>query len=98
MSIDIRHWQQRLALLADKHGVPGASLAVLADGEVADTAYGVINRRTGVEATTDSLFQIGAITKVWTAPLAMQLVDEGRLDLEEPIVSYLPSFQVADPE
>src|SRR3954468_23579176 len=98
MSIDIQHWRQRLALLADKHGVPGASLAVLADGEVADTAYGVLNRRTGAEATPDSLFQIGSITKVWTATLAMQLVDEGLLDLDEPIITYLPSFQVADPE
>ena len=98
MSVDIKHWQQRLALLADKHGVPGASLAILADGEVADTAYGVLNRRTDVEATPDSLFQIGSITKVWTATLAMQLVDEGLLDLDEPIVTYLPGFQVADPE
>lgn len=98
MAIDIQHWQQRLALLADKHGVPGASLAILADGEVADAAYGVLNRRTGVEATPDSLFQIGSITKVWTATLAMQLVDEGLLDLDEPIIKYLPGFQVADPE
>jgi len=98
MSIDIAHWQQRLALLADKHGVPGASLAILADGEIADAAYGVLNRRTGVEATPDSLFQIGSITKVWTATLAMQLVDEGLLDLDEPIITYLPRFQVADPE
>src|SRR3954449_5645216 len=98
MSIDIQHWQQRLALLADKHGVPGASLAILADGEVADTAYGVLNRRTDVEATPDSVFQIGSITKVWTATLAMQLVDEGLLDLDEPVVTYLPGFQVADPE
>ena len=98
MTIDIKHWQQRLALLADKHGVPGATLAILADGEVADTAYGVLNRRTGVEATADSLFQIGSITKVWTATLVMQHVDEGLLDLDKPIVTYLPTFQVDDPE
>src|SRR3954453_12156758 len=98
MSIDIRHCSQRLSLLADKHGVPGASLAVVAEGEVADTAYGVLNRRTGAEATPDSLFQIGSIPKVWPAPLAMHLCDEGLLDLDEPIITYLPSFQVADPE
>ena len=40
-------------------------------------ASGILNLDTGVEATTDSLFQIGSITKVWTATLAMQLVDEG---------------------
>ena len=98
MTVDIKHWQERLALLADKHGVPGANLAILADGEVTDTAYGVLNLRTKVEATPDSLFQIGSITKVWTATLVMQLVDEGLLDLDEPVVKYLPEFKVADAE
>src|SRR3954447_16223059 len=96
MSIDIQHWQQRLALLADKHGVPGASLAILADGEVADTAYGVLNRRTDVEATPDSVFQVGSITKTWTATLVMQLVDEGLLDIDKPLRAYLPEFTLAD--
>src|ERR1044072_9748307 len=98
MTVDIKHWQERLALLADKHGVPGANLPILSDGEVSDTAYGVLNVRTGVEATPDSLFQIGSISKVWTATLIMQLVDEGVVDLDQPVVKYLPEFKVADPE
>jgi CubicO group peptidase (beta-lactamase class C family) len=98
MTVDGSHWSERLALLADKHGVPGANLAILADGEVVEAAYGVLNQRTGVEVTTDSLFQIGSITKVWTATLVMQLVDEGLLDLDEPITTYLPTFKVADPD
>ena len=96
MTVDMKHWQERLALLADKHGVPGANLAILQDGEVSDTAYGVLNLRTGVAATPDSVFQIGSISKVWSATLAMQLVDEGLLDLDAPIVTYLPDFKVAD--
>jgi CubicO group peptidase (beta-lactamase class C family) len=59
-------------------------------------AYGLLNVRAGIETTTDSLFQIGSITKVWTATLVMQLVDEGLLDLDEPVVTYLPDFKVAD--
>ncbi len=98
MTIDIEHWRQRLALLADKHGVPGASLAILNDGDVADAAYGVLNLRTRTNTTTDSLFQIGSITKVWTATLVMQLVDDGLLDLDAPLVTYLPKFRVEDPD
>lgn len=98
MTIDQRHWEERLRVLADKHGVPGATLAILSGDEVTTAACGVLNVRTGVEATTDSLFQIGSITKVWTATLVMQLVDEGLLDLDVPLVSYLPQFKVADPD
>ena len=36
------------------------------------------------QATTDTLFQIGSISKVWTATVVMQLVDEGKLDLDTP--------------
>jgi Beta-lactamase len=41
----------------------------------------VVNRATGVAVTTDSLFQVGSITKVWTATMVMQLIEEGRLSL-----------------
>jgi CubicO group peptidase (beta-lactamase class C family) len=92
------HWQERLALLADRHGVPGANLAILAGGAITEAATGVLNQRTGVEVTTDSVFQIGSISKVWTATLIMQLVDEGRVELDAPVVSYLPEFKVADAE
>jgi CubicO group peptidase (beta-lactamase class C family) len=58
----------------------------------------VLSKATGVEVTPDSLFQIGSITKVWTATLVLQLVDEGRLDLDEPVAEVLPGFRVADAE
>jgi len=96
-SAEIATWlPRRLAELIAEHGVPGAQAAVLVDGEVVDAAAGVLSLATGVAATTDSLFQVGSITKVWTATLVMQLVDEGLLDLDEPVVRYLPRFRVAD--
>lgn len=42
------------------------------------------------EASPDSLYFIASITKMFTASVAMQLVDEGRLDLDTPIQQYLP--------
>jgi CubicO group peptidase (beta-lactamase class C family) len=94
--MDINHWQRRLAELCEAHRVPGASLAVLVDGEVHECATGVLHLGTGVEATADSLFQIGSITKLYTATVVMQLVAEGALDLDAPVVSVLPEFAVAD--
>jgi CubicO group peptidase (beta-lactamase class C family) len=88
--------QQRLDEAREKHGVPGASLAVLRDGEVAASASGLLNLDTGVEATTESLFQIGSITKVWTGTVAMRLVEDGLVELDAPVRRYLPDFRVAD--
>src|SRR3712207_978478 len=96
MTVDQLSLQARLEELAAKYDVPGASVAVLTGDEVTTAAIGVLNRETGVEATTDSLFQIGSITKVYTAALVERLVERGQLDLDEPVRTYLPEFQVAD--
>jgi CubicO group peptidase (beta-lactamase class C family) len=94
---DVKAWlTATLPALLAEHRVPGAAVAVLVGDEVVDAAAGVLSKTTGVEATPDSLFQIGSITKVWTATLAMQLVDEGTLDLDATVRSYLPDFAVAD--
>jgi len=90
--------QARLEAVLAEHKVPGATLGVLDGDDVSVFAAGLANRRTGVEATPDTLFQIGSITKVWTATLVMMLVDEGVLDLDAPVVSYLPEFKVGDPD
>src|SRR5262249_41028668 len=101
--IDTAHWQRRLAALAARHKVPGATLGMLrvrpdADDELAEAAYGTLNVDAGVAATTESLFQIGSITKVWTATVVMQLVDEGLLDLDAPIAEVLPELRLSDPD
>ena len=85
-----------LPSLIDKGHVPAASVAVLADGQVVTAAAGILNTTTAVSATTDSLFQIGSITKVWTTTLIMQLVDDGLLDLDTTVRSVLPEFALAD--
>ncbi|HWO61594.1 MAG TPA: serine hydrolase domain-containing protein, partial [Umezawaea sp.] len=53
---------------------------------------------TGVEVTPESLFQIGSVTKVWTATVVLQLVDEGLLDLDAPISEVLPELRLAEPD
>ncbi|NGN66839.1 beta-lactamase family protein [Streptomyces sp. A7024] len=96
--LDLAHWQARLDELRAEHHVPGASLALLVDGTVHELASGVLHRGTGVEATTDSVFQMGSIAKIYTATLIMRLAESGQLDLDTPVVDVLPGFSVADPE
>jgi CubicO group peptidase (beta-lactamase class C family) len=97
-AMDLAGWQSRLDELAQQHAVPGASLAVLADGEVTTLATGVLHKGTGVEVTTDSLFQIGSISKAYTAAVLLRLVDQGLVSLDTPVVEVLPEFRVADPQ
>jgi CubicO group peptidase (beta-lactamase class C family) len=94
---DVQQWlDEHFARIVAERGVPGASVAVLTGGRVLTAAGGVLSRATGVEATTDSVFQIGSITKLWTSALVMQLVDDGLIDLDAPLRTYLPEFTVGD--
>jgi ABC-type dipeptide/oligopeptide/nickel transport system ATPase subunit/CubicO group peptidase (beta-lactamase class C family) len=99
-AIDVAHWQERLDTLAQETGVPGAVLGILRlkDGEpdeLVRLATGVLNVNTGRNVTVDSLFQIGSISKLWTATVVMQLVQEGKIALDQPVKEILPDFQLS---
>ncbi|MFG2623011.1 serine hydrolase domain-containing protein [Streptomyces sp. NPDC048507] len=96
MKPDIDHWANRLAVLAARLRVPGASLAFWYDGALHEAATGVLNTSTGAPVRTDSLFQIGSVTKVWTATQLMLLAEQGLLHLDTPVADLLPGFRVGD--
>ncbi|MEU6312274.1 serine hydrolase domain-containing protein [Streptomyces sp. NPDC047014] len=96
MKADMEHWASRLAALAAEAKVPGAGLAFWHDGQVHQCATGVLNTATGAAVLTDSLFQIGSITKVWTATQLMLLSEHDRTTLDTPVVDVLPEFRLAD--
>jgi CubicO group peptidase (beta-lactamase class C family) len=85
------------AELARQH-VPGAAVGLLRDGTVETWGFGVASIETGFPVRADTLFQFGSISKVFTATLILQLVEQGRLDLDTPVVRYLPSLRLADAE
>jgi len=91
-------WQARLDALAREYEVPGASLAVWHNGVLATAATGVINLTTGVETTVDAVFQIGSITKLLTGTLTLQLVEEDRVGLDDPLKRHLPDFALLSRE
>ena len=87
---------ERLKTWVERYRVAGATVAWMRGDEVQTAAAGFVNAKTRVETTPDSVFQIGSITKVYTTTLIMQLVDEGRIDLDAPAVKYLPDLRFAD--
>jgi CubicO group peptidase (beta-lactamase class C family) len=94
---DVQAWLDgQLPSLLKKYEVPGAAWAVLQGDQVADGAAGLLSKATGVDATADSVFQIGSITKLWTSTLVMQLADSGQVSLDAPVRDHLPGFRIAD--
>jgi CubicO group peptidase (beta-lactamase class C family) len=75
--LNAANWTARLNELATEANVPGAALGIWSDGQEILAAHGVLNAATQVLVTTESVFQVGSITKLWTATMIMQLVDEG---------------------
>ena len=89
------------AALQDKMkelGVPGAALGVLADGVTRTRGFGVTNIDHPLPVTDDTLFQIGSISKTFTGTAMMRLVEQNRLQLDDPIRKHLPDFKVKDAE
>jgi CubicO group peptidase (beta-lactamase class C family) len=88
--------QATLDALAAHHRVPGAMLSIYDGNQTVDLVTGLANCESRVEVTPDTLFQIGSLTKVYTATLMMRLVDQEKVDLEAPVRRYIPSFALSN--
>jgi len=74
---------------------PGLTLALANTESTLRTAgYGFANIDQKLPVNTDHLFQIGSITKSFVALVLLQLRDEGKLDLQEPILDFLPGLPI----
>ena len=69
-----------------EHRLPGVSASVVVRGEtVLETAVGIANAGSGLEARPGTQYRIGSITKTFTAAAVLALADEGRLGLDDPL-------------
>jgi CubicO group peptidase (beta-lactamase class C family) len=76
--------------------VPGVAVGVIAGGKEHTAGFGVTNIDHPLPVDADTLFQVGSIAKTYTGTIMMRLVDQGLVDLNAPVRTYLPNFQVAD--
>jgi len=81
----------RIEALMAREQVVGLAVAVVERGEIAHiNAYGFRNREQAAPLETDTIMYGASVTKAAFAYMVMQLVDEGRLDLDRSIADYLP--------
>lgn len=77
-------------------GLAGAILAISKNDQILYTAgYGYTSK--GLRITADTPMPIASLTKSFTAAGIMQLVEAGKLGLQNPVQEYLPEFELADP-
>lgn len=78
--------------------IPGVAVGVYHDGSQQVGGLGVTNVDHPLAVDARTLYQIGSISKTFTGTTAMRLVEQGKLDLDAPIRTYLPDLRLADAE
>jgi len=100
VALDIEQLAQRIEQEMQHHQVPGFALAVVQEGNLSFTrGFGVTSiEDAGVPVTPHTLFCSGSISKPLTGATIMRLVERGRLDLDAPVVEYLPWLTFSWPD
>jgi CubicO group peptidase (beta-lactamase class C family) len=76
--------------------VPGVAIGLIHDNHEHVAGFGVTSVENPLPVTADTLFQIGSTTKTVTGTLIMRLMEQGMLDLDEPVRAYLPELRLRD--
>ena len=86
-----------VAAAKDRWGVPGLAVAVVKDGEVVlARGYGLCELGTNRNVSPDTAFDIASCAKSFTAAGLALLIDDGKLQWDDPVVKHLPEFQLGD--
>ncbi len=81
----------------DVFNVPGLAIGVVIDGKIVlSKGYGYRNLDQSLPVTENTLFAIGSCTKAFTTFMLGQLVDEGKINWDDPVITYIPEFRLMD--
>lgn len=78
--------------------IPGVSIALI-DGQqiVMAEGFGLADKTRGIPATGETVYRVGSISKLFNALAAMQLAEQGRLNIDAQITDILPDFHIVNP-
>ncbi len=89
---------EALVAAMQEHQVPGAAIGLLAGDREEHATVGLASLSSLRPVTAETLFQIGSLTKTYTSTAIWHLIDEGALDLDAPVRTYLPELTLIDEE
>ena len=88
---------QAAAYAAQYGGASAISYAVWEDGEITLSGHaGVYSKTENRAILDDDLYGVGSVSKIYTTVAVMQLVEDGKINLDSPVTKYLPDFKMAD--
>lgn len=79
--------------IMEKNGIPGLAVGISVDGESYIFTYGAMSKSTGQPVTAETLFELGSISKTFTATLATYAEANGHLSLSGRVKDYLPGMK-----
>jgi CubicO group peptidase (beta-lactamase class C family) len=89
--------QKKATILSSFYGATSIQYALIADGKIVISGQsGVYSKEDSTALTKDNMYGIGSISKIFTTVAVMQLVEQGKVKLDNPVVNYIPEFTMAD--
>ncbi|WP_252217427.1 serine hydrolase domain-containing protein [Clostridium sp. VAP41] len=89
--------KEKANTLVEKYGVTSVQYAMMDDGNIISSGNsGVYSKNNNMSITSDTMYGIGSTSKTFTATAIMKLVDMKKIDLDKPIVNYIPEFVMKD--
>jgi len=82
-----------IAPLMAEHRIPGMAIALSINGQQHYFNYGLANQEAGIPVTDETLFELGSVSKIFTAALAGYAQASGALSLSDPASRYLPEIE-----
>lgn len=78
-----------------RHGVVGLSIALVDDQRIVwAQGFGYADKAAKIAATSETIYRVGSISKLFTATAAMQLAEHGKFDIDRPLQDYVPEFSI----
>ena len=78
--------------------VPGVAIGIWYKGKEFAEGFGITSVEHPLPVTADTLFQTGSISKTFTGTIFMQLVEQGKVDLDAPVRRYIKDFKLRNKE
>ena len=93
---NFRKLSQKVVAEMKRLSIPGVAIGVWHKGREHSDGFGITSIENPLPVTSDTLFQVGSISKTFTGTLIMQLAEQGKVNLDAPVRTYIKDLKLSD--